>query len=100
VELVFAAQENRVAGSVGCNLLQGSFQLDADQLRFGPLATTRMACPPTLMAFERSVLETLALVRRWSIDRRTLLLQDATGRTLLVLQALARLTDAAEREGR
>jgi heat shock protein HslJ len=89
VELVFAAQEHMVAGSGGCNLLKGSFQLDGEQLRFGPLASTRMACPPALMAFERSYLERLAQVRRWSIDRRTLLLQDSTGHTLMVFQALS-----------
>ena len=41
------------------------------------------------MAFERRYSEALALVRRWSIDKRNLLLQDATGRTLLLFIAPA-----------
>ena len=87
VELVFAEKEDRVAGSGGCNLVNGGFRLDGGQLRFGPLASTRMACPPALMSFERSYVDALGRVRRWSIDKRTLLLQDATGRTLMVFQA-------------
>jgi uncharacterized lipoprotein YbaY/heat shock protein HslJ/uncharacterized lipoprotein NlpE involved in copper resistance len=88
VELVFAEQDNRVSGSGGCNLLSGSVQLDGELVRFGPLASTRMACPPALMAFERRYVEALGRVRRWSIDKRSLLLQDARGRTLLLFQAL------------
>lgn len=88
VQLVFAEEKDRMAGSGGCNLVNGGFQLDGEQLRFGALAATRMACPPALMTFEQSYLEALGRVRRWSIDKRTLLLQDATGRTLMVFQAL------------
>jgi heat shock protein HslJ len=36
------------------------------------------------MAFERHYSQALAQVRRWSIDKRNLLLQDAAGRTLLL----------------
>jgi heat shock protein HslJ len=39
------------------------------------------------MAFERRYGDALQRVRRWSIDKRTLLLQDARGRTLLVFSA-------------
>jgi heat shock protein HslJ len=45
-----------------------------------------MACLLEVMAFERRYSEALAQVRRWSIDKRNLLLQDATGRTLLLFR--------------
>jgi heat shock protein HslJ len=38
--------DGRVTGRADCNRLTGSYTLDAHALRFGPLATTRMACPP------------------------------------------------------
>jgi heat shock protein HslJ len=38
------------------------------------------------MAFERRYSDALARVRRWSIDKRSLLLQDGRGRTLLLFQ--------------
>lgn len=39
-------QVNRVAGSTGCNRLNGTFDLSGqNKIKFSPLATTRMACP-------------------------------------------------------
>jgi heat shock protein HslJ len=45
-----------------------------------------MACPAEVMAFERRFGQALERVRRWSIDKGTLLLQDERSRTLLVFQ--------------
>ena len=42
----------RVAGRVGVNRFTGSFTLDGDTLQVGPVASTRMAGPPELMALE------------------------------------------------
>lgn len=55
-----------------------------EELQVSRLASTQMACDPAVMAFERRFSEALSQVRRWSIDRQTLLLQDERGRTLLV----------------
>lgn len=35
----------RVAGSDGCNRISASYRLSGDRIRFGPIATTRKACP-------------------------------------------------------
>jgi heat shock protein HslJ len=43
---------DRVAGRVGVNRFTGSFTLDGQMLRVEPVATTRMAGPPDLMALE------------------------------------------------
>ena len=45
-----------------------------------------MACLPAAMASERRYGQALAKVRRWSIDKRNLLLQNAAGRTLLLFR--------------
>ena len=39
------------------------------------------------MAMEQRYVEALGQVRRWSIDKRNLLLQDGQGRTLLLFKA-------------
>jgi heat shock protein HslJ len=39
------------------------------------------------MAFERRYVEALRQVRRWSIEKANLLLQDERGRTLLLVTA-------------
>ena len=43
-QLVFL-EENRIAGSDGCNRLAGSYSAAGSRLEIGPLAATRMACP-------------------------------------------------------
>jgi len=85
-ELELAADSDRVSGSGGCNRLMGSAQLKGNTLRFSQLASTQMACPPEVMTFEQRYNQALDRVRRWSIDKRSLLLQDERGRTLMVFQ--------------
>jgi copper homeostasis protein (lipoprotein) len=85
-ELELAADSDQVSGSGGCNLLMGSAQIKGETIRFSQLASTQMACTPEVMAFENRYGQALERVRRWSIDKRTLLLQDERGRTLLVFQ--------------
>jgi len=85
-ELMLAVDQERVSGTDGCNRLIGAFQLAGEELSFSRLASTQMACLAEVMAFERRYSEALAQVRRWSIDKRNLLLQDAAGRTLLLFR--------------
>ncbi|MFM7266401.1 MAG: META domain-containing protein [Cyanobium sp.] len=85
-ELLLAADRDRLSGSGGCNRLIGGFQLNGEEIRISQLASTQMACAPPAMAFERRYVEALAQVRRWSIDKQNLLLQDARGRTLLLFR--------------
>ena len=79
--------QERVSVTGGCNRLMGGSRLAGEELSFSRLASTQMACSPEVMAFERRYSEALAQVRRWSIDKRNLLLQDAAGRTLLLFRA-------------
>jgi copper homeostasis protein (lipoprotein) len=72
--LVLDGEEGRVSGSSGCNRLVGTFVLNGDALSFGPLAGTRMACPPPAMALERKFHAALASVARYSIDGEALTL--------------------------
>lgn len=85
--LQFAVDRDRVSGSGGCNRLMGGFRLAGEMLSFSRFAGTKMACGPEAMALERRYSEALDRVRRWSIDKRSLMLKDAGGRTLLLFQA-------------
>lgn len=85
-ELELAADSDQVSGSGGCNRLIGGAVIKGETIRFSQLASTQMACSEEVMAFERRYGQALERVRRWSIDKRTLLLQDERGRTLLVFQ--------------
>lgn len=79
----------RVAGSGGCNRYAGTVQLAGDAMSFGPLVSTRMACPPAAMNQEQKFLGALAAVRSWRVDpaRRKLILSDAAGTPILVFAA-------------
>jgi len=41
----FNSEENRVWGFAGCNRFFGGFSLEGEELAFGPMGMTRMACP-------------------------------------------------------
>lgn len=64
----------RASGSAGCNRFSGTYEVDGNALTFGPLATTRMACPPEIMAVEDALLKALAAETAWSLQDGTLVL--------------------------
>jgi len=68
-----------VRGSTGCNNLMGSFSRKGQRLRFGALATTKMACSPAVMSQERGFLNALDRTSTFEIDGRRLKLYDAGG---------------------
>jgi heat shock protein HslJ/uncharacterized membrane protein len=57
--LEFMLTEGRVSGTTGCNRLSGSVKADTRQIQFGPLATTRMACPDDSSHLEADFLKGL-----------------------------------------
>jgi putative lipoprotein len=75
--LDFDIEELRVSGSGGCNRLTGSFDAIGRELRFGPLATTLMACPEPVMQREAAFLAALAKTTGVELeDDRLVLLGD------------------------
>lgn len=74
----------RVTGSGGCNRITGSYESDAATLRFGPIISTRMACPG--LELETSFLRALDGTRRYRIRGRTLDLMDDRGTVLARLE--------------
>jgi copper homeostasis protein (lipoprotein) len=86
-QLVLQTEGRRVHGSGGCNRLMGSYRLDGDRLAFGPLATTRGACPSG-METEQAFLKALEQVRAWKIEGEHLELFGAGGERLARFEAL------------
>lgn len=79
VTLNFLA-DGRLIGHASCNHLMGQYQLDGEGLSIGQTATTRMACPPSLMEQERQVLDNLQHMQHFDFDRTgALLLHSAEG---------------------
>jgi heat shock protein HslJ len=69
------AEGRKVQGSAGCNRMTGTYQLDGQKLKFGPLATTRMACPA--METESAFLKALKATTRYEMSGSSLTLYGA-----------------------
>jgi heat shock protein HslJ len=61
-------QDGRLSGATGCNSITASYHSTDDQLRVGPVATTRMACPAPLMQQEEALLEALDQVESFEFQ--------------------------------
>jgi heat shock protein HslJ len=85
VTVSFAA-DGRVSGALGCNRFTGTYTQDGLALEFGPLASTRMACDEEKMKTEQLLSEALSATKQADITHLKLILQDAGGKELLVLQ--------------
>jgi heat shock protein HslJ len=77
--IVLDLEESRVTGSGGVNRLTGPFALTGGKLRFGRLATTRMAGPEEAMRREERFLAALDRVTSYELDGRTLTLLTEDG---------------------
>ena len=71
--------DGRISSTVGCNRIVGKPSLKGDRLRFGPMAATRMACPPPLDQLETAYMASLDAVRSWRIEGTRLTLVDERG---------------------
>lgn len=80
------ANDGGVSGFGGCNRYFGDAEIDGDQIRFGALGSTRMACPEAVMDQESRFFAALELVRRWRVEPTGLLhLLDDEGATIVRL---------------
>lgn len=83
--LTFESAE-AVNGRGGCNRFSGPVNIKGEAIAFGSLASTRMACKPAVGDQETKVFAALDAARRFSIDRRGLLiLEDAAGKPVMRL---------------
>ncbi len=77
----------RLYGNAGCNRIMGSLEYDSvcpGKIHFGSVAATRMMCPD--METEQKVLAALEKVTACSGDKTSLSLNDAEGKTVMMLE--------------
>ncbi|MBN7770296.1 META domain-containing protein [Marinobacter daepoensis] len=76
--------EGRVFGSSSCNRYNGGWHVQGEELTFSQMATTRMACPGTLMQQEDRFLKLLGDVHRYQVTSDgQLVLETDDGITIL-----------------
>jgi heat shock protein HslJ len=86
--VIFNASEARLSGYGGCNRVTGSFEVDGDRLKIGPMAATRMACPDG-MEQEQRFLQAIQKVATYRIGGSHLDMMDASGAVLARFEAVA-----------
>lgn len=84
-DLSFASAESRASGFAGCNRFSGSYTITGDSLTFGPLMSTKMACPGRDQV-EVGYLAALGAVVTYTIADSTLILHGAGGTKLAELR--------------
>ena len=87
LHLVFH-DENRLAGSDGCNRIIGAYELEDASIEFSKLATTRMACPEGMEQASR-FLQVIEEVSQYRIIGRHLEMLDQSGNLRLRFEAVA-----------
>jgi dipeptidyl aminopeptidase/acylaminoacyl peptidase/heat shock protein HslJ len=61
-----------VSGRGGCNRYSGQARIDGSKITFGPLVTTRMACPGEAMKQEQEFLAALGKAERYALQGSSL----------------------------
>jgi copper homeostasis protein (lipoprotein) len=85
--ITLMTQGNRVKGFAGCNRLMGSYELKGESLKFGRMASTRMACQIG-MELETSFLQALESTVNWKIEGEHLELSDLKGALVARFESL------------
>ncbi len=83
--LLLNSASHRVSGSGGCNRLVGSYELAGSRLKFGQMASTRMACAQG-METEQALQQALGEVSTWKITSGRLELFDSGGKLLATFE--------------
>jgi heat shock protein HslJ len=78
--------QSRFASTIGCNRIAGKPEFSGNKLTFGPMMTTRMACPPPLGEVERAYLAALQATRGFRFTGETLVFLGEDGATLVTLE--------------
>ncbi|MGB3815986.1 MAG: YbaY family lipoprotein [Shinella sp.] len=81
------AEDGAVSGTGGCNRMSGRATISGENIAFGPIAATNMACTPAAMDQEAKFFAALGEVKTWRIDavQQKLMLLDAGGNTVILL---------------
>jgi heat shock protein HslJ len=71
--------DGRVHGRGGCNRYFGAATMAGEQVSFGALGSTKMACAEALMDQEARFFQALESAERWSLDEHGLLAIHSAG---------------------
>jgi heat shock protein HslJ len=84
------AENNRAGGTGGCNRFNGSYEVQGSRISFGPIASTRAACPDEAAnAQETAYLAALESASGYTLANGELTISYGEGQTLVFAQVPA-----------
>ena len=91
--LHFDFSENKISGSGGCNSFFSSFKLNATNIEFGPIASTKIAClEDEVSQFENLYFKTLSNITEWEEEEtcsgKQLILISNIGSTIFFAESI------------
>jgi heat shock protein HslJ len=72
IEITLVVEEDRIAGSAGCNRYFGAYDAKDGELSTGAIGSTMMMCPGEAMAHETAYLKALESVSGYEVGEGTL----------------------------
>ena len=72
-----------ISGNAGCNSYHASYEASGNEISFGPVAGTKMACPEAETSTEARYLQLLEGVATFETSGRSLSMSDADGTPVL-----------------
>ena len=82
----FDAEQNRIHGNTGVNIINGSYRLDGKKVSFDGLTTTMMAGPEQDMQVERKYLSAInSTVSAKAAGKNKIILVDEAGKAVMEL---------------
>jgi heat shock protein HslJ len=88
--ILLAEGGGAVEGHGSCNSFKGTYELNGDELKFGPIAATKIFCPAELKnRIEKALINALGETRKYAIVDGVLHLQDGQGETLATFKWVA-----------
>ena len=79
VQTIFFSVASTVTGNGGCNQFNGPYVVGGQSLHIGPLASTTMACDPTVSAQEQAYLQALQATTSFQLTGNQLILRNGSG---------------------
>lgn len=78
-------EDGELTGNVGCNSFGGDYKVAGDQITFGSIISTLMACEDPIGAQEAAVLKTFSGIATYDMNADTLTITSEDGTASVVL---------------
>jgi heat shock protein HslJ len=72
-----------ISGVSGCNQYNASYEASGDEISFGPIAGTKMACPEPQGSTEARFLQLLESIATYEVSGRSMSMNDGDGTPVL-----------------